>query len=169
MNFDLLVFNIEREDVEKKNYKPVKDFIKQLDRLGVRAFQAAAICFDGYDDDMRELSEIDEVRAYIRKLFNDHPHLFLYMSFKMDVPQYMIPCLGDFYSIYKGKKLTRDEIIHMHLTRQELPQIEYHIHIPEAKVNRMQRETRKIAQKHGLEELAKPIIEWMEPFKTPLS
>lgn len=168
LDHTLFVFSVERDHVEKKFYKPVKEFIKTLDRLGPLAVQNAAITFDGYEDDPRELSEIDEVRAYIRRLFNDHPHLFLYMSFQMEIPQYMIPCLGDFYSIYKGEKLTKEQIIRMHLENKEVPQIEYHVHIPEANVRRMQQATAKRAAKYGMDELAAEITKWMDPFKQPL-
>lgn len=166
---DLLVFNVSREEVENKFYKPVKDYIKTLETLGLKAYQKGAISFDGYDDDMREIPEIPEIRAFIRKLLNDHPHLFFYMSFKMEVPSYMAPCLGDYYSVYKGKKLTKEEITEMYKNNQELPQIRYHIHIPETNVRRMQRETVKHAARFNAEPLAELIVDWLEPFKQPLN
>lgn len=80
MFYDSVVAVIAKEDILKLNFKNAELLVRMLVKNGKKSFGTLNLFYEGYDDDPRELFEIDEVRAFARELVNRFPYIFLYLS-----------------------------------------------------------------------------------------
>lgn len=74
---------IEKDDVCAGNVSEVKEFLDSLIESEVAAriqFQSIEISFNGYDEDPREVFEIDEIRDFVRKLDLEFPYWLYFMN-----------------------------------------------------------------------------------------
>lgn len=80
---DSLSVLIDRQDVERVRVGPALAVLKQLlrDRNTVIKFRGRLeIGFAGYDEDPREVHEIEEVRIFLRALDSEFPFWFYFMN-----------------------------------------------------------------------------------------
>lgn len=78
-----IVFVIEREDVEAGNTVTVEEFLTSLISSPAEArqhFQNIDLAFNGYDEDPRELFEIDRVRDFVHELDRKIPYWLYFMN-----------------------------------------------------------------------------------------
>ena len=83
-----ILFVIERNEVERSDISRVEDFFKTLlasEKEARANFQNIDISFHGYDDDTRELFEIENVREFVHKLDSRFPYWLYFMD---------LSCLG---------------------------------------------------------------------------
>jgi hypothetical protein len=84
---DFLNVVIDRKDVEQLNVEPTLKILAQLlyDRSTIVGFRGRLeIAFAGYDDDSRELHEIEEVRRFLARLDKIFPFWFYFLSLLND-------------------------------------------------------------------------------------
>lgn len=82
MNFQYIVFMIDRQAVETMDLSLVLHFMKRLTSSKEFALHCQGkieIGIDGYNDDPRELFEIDEVRRYLGELDRNFDELFFFV------------------------------------------------------------------------------------------
>jgi hypothetical protein len=80
---DSLSVIIDRNDIENSNVEPTFAVLKRLlqDRQTVEGFRGRLdIGFHGYDDDSRELYEIEEVRRFIAELDKKFPFWLYFLD-----------------------------------------------------------------------------------------
>jgi len=85
-------FVIEKEEVLAGDNSRTLDFFKMLTESEVAAriqFQNIIISFNGYDDDVREVFEIDPIRDFVQKLDLEFPYWLYFLD----------PCSPSFYAI----------------------------------------------------------------------
>lgn len=83
--FEAIVFMIDRESVEKKDLSTVMHFVRRLTasmELALHCQGKIAFGFAGYDDDPRELFEIDDVRWYVAVLDHNFNELFFFLPYE---------------------------------------------------------------------------------------
>ncbi len=79
---DTLAYAAAREDVESGNIGPALDFLNRLLRTRMGKHFKGRLLFgvSGYDNDPRELYQIPEVRLWMRKLDQQFPYWFYFLS-----------------------------------------------------------------------------------------
>ncbi len=79
---DMLVVQASREYVESGNIEPVLKILNSLiEPDNIKKFADKMVfCIEGYDNDPRELAEIDKVRAWMKKLDTEWPYWFYFCS-----------------------------------------------------------------------------------------
>lgn len=78
---DVLVIKISREEIENNDLTRILSKLECLiisNNLAVKMRRKIEFSFDGYNDDIRELYEIDEVRNYVINLSEAFPYLFFF-------------------------------------------------------------------------------------------
>ena len=92
----LISILINRSDVESQNIQPI---LLQLNHfassaeLAKSSFESVDVVFGGYDDDPRELWEIEEVRAFVSSLNNAFTHWVYILNKETSGLQAILFCL----------------------------------------------------------------------------
>ena len=73
---DIIVFTISKDEVQSKDFSRVDNLIMKWNKFKKKAAHRFMIAF-GYDDDSRDIWEIEEICEYAREIFKRCPH-FLY-------------------------------------------------------------------------------------------
>lgn len=82
MGVQTVLFTIEREEVEAGDISRIEDFrtrITSAKELALHCQGKIEFSFSGYDDDPRQLYEIDEVKRYIEIFDEAFPELFFFV------------------------------------------------------------------------------------------
>jgi hypothetical protein len=82
MDFDFVVLNFDRGDIEAGDTSDVMAVLKQLlERdAAIRFCEKVDLCCTGYESDSRELWEIPEVRAFVQRLDQQFPYWCYFLS-----------------------------------------------------------------------------------------
>jgi hypothetical protein len=89
MDKKLIIFEIPHDDIVKKDIQRVANalaVLMQTKESVEGARQGIQFVFSGYDDDPRELCEIDEVREYAKELDYYWPYHFYFLADEVNVP-----------------------------------------------------------------------------------
>lgn len=125
---DPLCIVISRDEILKQDISSVLSTLKSLMRSPehARAYKERVdIAFDGYNDDPRELDEIDEVRNYVHRLDTEFPFWLYFLSKHMlglrcIVSCHLLPSLTD-----KGKAEYHPRQLEKLLLDRWLPAMNY--------------------------------------------
>lgn len=82
-DFDLVVLQASRREVEAQNISSMLERLMALsdNRETVLCLQEKVLLhFDGFDGDPREVSEIPEIRSFMRMLVDQWPHWFWFLA-----------------------------------------------------------------------------------------
>lgn len=110
-----LVYNIDKEEILKKDFKGLDSFFKIITRVGEPLRQSCAIFCSGYDDVADELYEIPEVRKFVAKMFHRFPYALYYVSREVESENWLISSLADevnsmFEGDYRVKQMNAYEL-----------------------------------------------------------
>ena len=72
----LFFYSIDKKEVKKKDFKRLDEAIKFFETAGVDARGKLIITFSGYMDNPLEIYQINEIRDYVKKLYQKHSNLF---------------------------------------------------------------------------------------------
>lgn len=89
----LFFYSIDKKEVKKKDFKRLDEAIKFFETAGVDARGKLIITFSGYMDNPLEIYQINEIRDYVKKLYQKHSNLFYFLSDYMTANQYIWLCL----------------------------------------------------------------------------
>lgn len=79
----LVILEVSREWVEKKYYDEIYEFLTTLNldqKTALRFRNKCQLFISGYDEDPRELFEIEEVREYVINLDKMFPYWFFFLA-----------------------------------------------------------------------------------------
>ena len=95
MDFDFVVLDFDRGDIEAGDTSDVMAVLKQLlERDAATKFcERVDLCCTGYDSDSRELWEIPEVRAFVHRLDQQFPYWCYFLSRKGEGLLWLTYCL----------------------------------------------------------------------------
>lgn len=88
-NYSVIMSVITKEYVDTNNFEDVENFYRQMLKKPLHYENKLMIVIDGYDDDDRELFEIQEIRDYFFTLDKLFPYWFYFL--KRDVEQIHSP------------------------------------------------------------------------------
>ena len=97
----LFLHKIAKEEIETQNIERINKVMKILRKDLKHTYNTLMIMFDGYNDDSREIYEIQEIRNYVRKTFNENKDLFYYLTDIDNNNKILLACMSDFKSIKK--------------------------------------------------------------------
>jgi hypothetical protein len=142
----LVFMHVEREIVEKGSTFEVGKFIKSAEKSGMvyDFFQTLTITFNGYDDDVRELYEIKEVRDWTRKVINTYPQLFYYLNCTFEAHLILLKNYFDLETAYYGKRKTLWE----HIKDNAIPQYNIQLNPNPQELHTIITKTVQYANKH---------------------
>lgn len=117
-----LALPIEREVVESGRIDEVVKFFTNIKATKGYFRERVLFSISGYDEDRRELFEIEEVMKWTRKVVEAIPYIFYYIH--QDSWAFIICSLGERLTVVKPKdyeQFDMEEISRRHLTGEELP------------------------------------------------
>jgi hypothetical protein len=103
----ILMYEIQRDDVENLRYVGIAEALRTLDK---RMRDKLVMTFGGYDHDVRELHEVDEVRTWVKGLFEKYPYILYYANQDFKTFQTLLQCYLDFEMFFTGERMNSYEI-----------------------------------------------------------
>ena len=107
-NIELLVHSISKEEIKTQNIKRINKCIEKLRETISKSYSKLMIVFDGYNNDSREVYEIEEIRKYVSKLFNENEDLFYFLTNIGQNNKILLICMSDFHKIKNRDSITVD-------------------------------------------------------------
>lgn len=104
--FDFIIHSVTKKEVLKKDIFALNQILKSLRDDLSKSYGKIMVIFDGYDNDQREIYEIQEIREYVKKLFNENNDLFYFITKMGSLNKVILACISDFQQI-KTKGRTR--------------------------------------------------------------
>jgi hypothetical protein len=71
---------VHKDEVDTFSVEPVANALYEIKALGEKANGRLVLSFDGYDDDVRELAEIPELRIFIKFIDKCFPYWFFFLD-----------------------------------------------------------------------------------------
>lgn len=108
----IMFYHISKEEVLQKDYRAIARLLKTVTTVGKDAKRSLVLTQNGYDDVSDELYELQEVREFVRGMFDKYPYLLYYIAdFNPEIDNWLLCCLADeVVSVFKGERMTGDEI-----------------------------------------------------------
>lgn len=131
VDLDFYLYDVTQKELQNQDLDEIICYMELLIEKKRRAFQKAAISFQGYDDVTTEVYEVPEVRQFIQKLFEKYPYLFYFMNPDSYAPKYLMLCLVDFFAYFNGEKPNADEILEKIWNQKKLPNVDITFKVPE--------------------------------------
>lgn len=98
-DLDLIFHSVSKEKVVKKEIDATNLILEHLRKNSDKSRKKLMITFDGYDNDKREVYEIDEIRKYVAKVFEQNHDLFYYLTSLANNDAILLACLGNLCNI----------------------------------------------------------------------
>lgn len=85
---------IDKDDIRALDFTKIEGFINEVCSNGytTRA-ETLIISIDGYNEDVREVYDIAEIRKYFRELLKKHPYVFYYLDDMVWELPYICACV----------------------------------------------------------------------------
>lgn len=77
---DSIILVITRHEVKSMNLSRARQTLKTFEDVGKHGRNKLMISFLGYEYSSKEVYEIEEIKNYVNKLFNEFPHIFYFLS-----------------------------------------------------------------------------------------
>lgn len=130
---NILILEISKQEVVNLQFEKLLNGIKEVEKGPTMGFSSILFSIKGYDDDPRELYEIDKIRRFFSRLVKKVPHFLYYVNPMNQMPGQIIGALA-FYFIKveteENKKLNRHSAefhLESELGYQMIDSIEQHI------------------------------------------
>lgn len=104
--FDLIVYSITKKEAMQQDIQRINRTIKTLRRELENSCGKLMITFDGYENDLREIYEIEEIRNYVSKVFNENKDLFYYVTAVDNNNSMLLACMSSCTKIRKERSKT---------------------------------------------------------------
>jgi len=123
-NNDTVVVNISRHETNCKDLARFKKILRKFNETGANARGKMMLLFTGYENDHKEIYEIQAIRGWVAKAFNYCPYLFYFLTDAMQNNSCILACLGDCTKALHmpfGEPKTVPEYLSLGLSYEELP------------------------------------------------
>lgn len=98
-DFDLIFHSVSKNEIISKDMETLNSVLAQLRANKEKSRRKLMITFDGYDNDKREVYEIDEIRKYVAKVFDENYDLFYYLTLLDNNASIILACIGNITNI----------------------------------------------------------------------
>jgi len=125
----MIQYHVRKEEVLQGDFKRATQFVRSLNGLGKKAYRSVSIYFSGYDDDIREIFEIDEIREWGKKFVSLHPYIFYFLNPTTESDQVFVTLIANnLSSFHYGERKTLPHLFEVeNLKVDELPQ--FHLYL----------------------------------------
>ncbi len=96
---NLIIYSVTKKEIQSQSIERINKSISVLRENLKNSCGKLMVIFDGYNQDSREIYEIDEIRNYVSKLFNNNQDLFYYLTNISQNSKLMLACMGDIKQI----------------------------------------------------------------------
>lgn len=103
---------IEKDDVLRMSFKEIKKIHEVFMEFKDSLYQRLTISISGYDNDPRELYEIEEVKKYIKKMIKKYPTLLYFLNFEI-THDFMFSCLAENVTDFKKEKYRNKSVVEL--------------------------------------------------------
>lgn len=107
----MVAYHIEKEDIEKLNFKEFAKFIGLVTDIGPALKGSVALMVGGYDFDNRELFEIKEVRKFVGAMLKRYPYILYYTNREMETESWILASYADYSSPLMNERLNAVEAV----------------------------------------------------------
>ena len=92
---NFIIFNISKHEILTKDISQIQNALKNiLERQPLDYFASTHIIFGGYDNDNREIFEIQEIREWALFLLKSHPEILFYTNKELSGFQNLLLCVS---------------------------------------------------------------------------
>lgn len=98
-DLDLIFHSVSKKEVIKQDIETTNLILAHLRKNSSKSKKKLMITFDGYDNDKREVYEIEEIRKYVAKVFEQNHDLFYYLTSLINNDSIILACLGNLTNI----------------------------------------------------------------------
>ena len=98
-DLDLIFHSVSKNEVISNDIETLNSVLAQLRANKEKSRRKLMITFDGYDNDKREVYEIDEIRKYVAKIFEKNYDLFYYLTSLDNNDSIILACIGNLMNI----------------------------------------------------------------------
>lgn len=156
-----IIYNVTKETIIEGTLEYADDFMRMLESKGVLYRASVSMLFDGYNDDPREVFEIDEIRKWSEKLINRYPHVLYFLT--DDSKRLLLSSVCDINTFYFGEKKPYKEWLSMGIE----PSTDLPKHLLELKIDSnmskfIKKSLKRFGKKIGDQTAAYEFAEWME-------
>ncbi len=98
MNYEVLAFEIKKEEIERNDYRRIVKFFKRLKSIRLRYRERVLLSFKGFEEDPEDtrIFERESVRQYMEGLLERVPQLLYYIA-DYNMNKYLISaCIGEY-------------------------------------------------------------------------
>jgi hypothetical protein len=81
---DLMILEIRKENLVNRDLSRLTEFLNIVEANPKFYYKKGHITFGGFDDDVREIYEIPEIREWCLKAIEKYPHLFYFIEDKLE-------------------------------------------------------------------------------------
>ncbi|MCT4662697.1 MAG: hypothetical protein N4A40_12620 [Tissierellales bacterium] len=92
----LIYFSFSKDEVVNKDYERINDVIETFKKAKIMGKNNLMLAFEGYEEDIKDIYEIEEIREYIHKLIDIHPYLFYFLSDIDNNNGLILACISSF-------------------------------------------------------------------------
>lgn len=134
---DLMILEIRKENLVNKDLSRLIEFLNIVEANPKFYHKKGHITFGGYDDDAREIYEIQEIRDWCLKAIEKYPHLFYFIEDKLEGQKNIIVCIANIQAFQTGP---RKSILQWHregfnVTDKNFPKISIKVDLPSTLFN----------------------------------
>lgn len=104
-NTDLIFYFVSKREIINKDYKRLENSLATLSKAGKAAKNKLFLCFSGYDNDEREIYMINEIRDFVKHVYNNYKHMFYFISPINDLRRLVFACLNDFQNVKRDNEI----------------------------------------------------------------
>ena len=92
---DYICLDITKQEVKNINLRRARQTLKAFEDTGKQGKNKLIIGFKGYENTSKDIYEIKEIRKYAKKLFDEFPHIFYFLSNVVYSRTAFLHCLYD--------------------------------------------------------------------------
>ncbi|KXG76726.1 hypothetical protein [Thermotalea metallivorans] len=90
---------ITQDEVEKNDIRYITQIIQQLKELKTQARQKIKIVFSGWEEENKEIYEIEAIRKWMSNVFEEYPYMFYFLTNVDDHAKKILCCISDYEQI----------------------------------------------------------------------
>lgn len=93
---DLILYSVSKREITNRDFTRLRRNLNILKEAGKDSKGKLLLTFDGYDNDSREIYMIDEIRDYIKTIWEEYKYLFYFLTAIDNNRALIFACLNDF-------------------------------------------------------------------------
>jgi hypothetical protein len=101
---DLMILEIRKENLINRDLSRLTEFLNIVEANPKFYYKKGHITFGGYDDDVREIYEIPEIRDWCIKAIEKYPYLFYFIEDKLEGQKNIIVCIANIQAFQPGPR-----------------------------------------------------------------